>query len=146
MSPVELVRTSLAEVTPANSSRALRTVLGPVEAKAVAGLVQGREREIVAIATARATALASREEGPEALSRSLSRVVQITEQQMAAMAGLHAERITQRDDAVRLLDRALTNAAQRYKWFVEELRLQSQCGRRAVVMVAQGPVAIAARE
>ena len=69
----------------------------------------------------------------------------VTEQQMAALAGLPAERIAQRDDAaVRLLDRALTNAVQRYKWFVEELRLQSQCGRRA--MVAQGPVAFAARE
>lgn len=126
----------------------MRTVgLSALEAKAAAGLVSGDGAQVVAVATARASALADADDGPEALRRSTARVLSVIEQNLTVMTALLAERIAARDEAaVRMLDRLVTGATQRYKWIAEELRLQQQRGRGSVVMVAKGPVAIAARE
>jgi hypothetical protein len=105
------------------------------ERRAVTGLVNGGEARVLEHAKARAAAF-TRPDGAQVRIRSLARAVAVAETQMNEFNALLVKVLMNRDfAAAKLVNVCARDATRRFVTLMDELRVESQGGRRAVLVV-----------
>lgn len=115
-----------------------------LERRAVTGLVNGGEAQVVEHAKSRAAAFTS-PDGAQVRLRSLARAVAIAETQMNEFNALLLKVLMKRDfTAAKAVNACARDATRRFVTLMDELRVESQGGRRTVVMVGAAQVNVTA--
>lgn len=115
-----------------------------LERAAMTGLVNGGEAQVLEHAKARAAAFTGAD-GAKVRMRSLARAVAVAETQMNELNALLLKVLMNRDfTAAKAVSACARDATRRFVTLMDELRVESQGGRRAVLVVGAAQVNVTA--
>lgn len=121
-----------------------RLAFTELERAAMTGVVNGGEAQVLEHAKVRAAAFTSAD-GAQVRLRSLARAVTVAETQMNEFNALLLKVLMNRDfAAAKAVNACARDATRRFVSLMDELRVESQGGRRAVLVVGAAQVNVTA--